>query len=125
MSATPSIVRDAFAPDHPHDLSLEAAIVLESVGCRYLTGGTPGLRDAVIVWLAITDLDSLKQARREAKVEELVEGWSKGRRPAELLALQQPIAKAVEAAFAPAAGIDGEESPLEKKDPPAVAGGSP
>lgn len=133
MSSTPSTVRDAFAPAHQHQLTLEATLVLEAIGCRYLTGGTPGLRDAVLVWLAMTGLPALKAARSAGKVEEHLEAWAKGRRPAELLAMQAQITSAVEAAFAPAAAGE-DDSPadpagddpldqLPKKGAQAAAGG--
>lgn len=120
----PKIVREAFVPGHAHELSLGAVLVLETLGCAYLTGGRPGLRDAVLVWLAMTDLSALRQARAEGKVDDLVEGWAADKRPADLLALQGEIAAAVEAAFAPANPGGGSGDPLEKKDGPAAAGGS-
>ena len=128
MSTNPSIVRGAFAPEIEHELTLEAALVLESIGCAYLTGGQPKLRDAVLCWLALTDLPALKKARRAGAVEDLVERWAQARKPAELLELQPAMSAAVAAAFAPAADPDAPESddPLDalaKKKPAAAAGG--
>lgn len=126
MSATtPSTVREAFVPDQPHELSLRAILVLETLDCAYLTGGRPTLRDAVLVWLAMTDLDALQHARAEGEVDAHVEAWGADKRPADLLALQPAIAAAVKASFAPGgeAEPDGESDPLGKKDAPAAAGG--
>ena len=128
MSTNPSIVRGAFAPEIEHELTMEAVLVLESIGCRYLTGGHAGLRDAVLVWLAMTDLEALKKARRLGTLDATVEKWAEGRKPADLVALQPTIQAAVEAAFAPAADPDAPESddPLDalaKKKPAAAAGG--
>lgn len=111
---TPRIVRQAFAPECEHELTMEAVLVLESIGCAYLTGGTPGMKDAVLVWLALTDLPALKAARRQRTVDELVEDWAADKRPAELLALQPHIRAAIEAAFAPAADPD---APADADDP--------
>lgn len=126
---TPSAVRSAFAPEMEHELTLEAVLVLEAMGCRYLTGGNPGMRDAILCYLAITDLDGLKEARRKGIVDEALAAWSQGRRPAEVLELQPLITDAVTAAFAPAAGSAAAEEDLEpldrlqKKTPAAAAGG--
>lgn len=128
MSTNPSIVRGAFAPEIEHELTLEAALVLESIGCAYLTGGQPKLRDAVLCWLALTDLPALKKARRASTVDDLVEHWAQARKPAELLELQPAMTKAVAAAFAPAADPDDPgDDPLDslaKKKPAAAGGGS-
>lgn len=127
----PTIVREAFVPTTAHCLDVESILILESLGCRYLTGGQPGLKDAVLCWLALTDLDSLKKARATGTADQLVEDWGRGKSPAELLALQPQIAAAIEAAFAPVAstgadGPDGEDplATLQKKDLES-AGGSP
>lgn len=119
----PTIVTAAFVPDTPRELTLEAALVLEACGCQYLTGGTPGLRDAVLVWLALTDLPGLKRARAEGGLDLYVETWASDKRPGDLLALQTEIAAAVEAAFAPSAGGATATDPLEKKGVPPAAGG--
>lgn len=124
MSTTPTIVREAFAPVLEHQLDLAAVLVLEAVGCRYLTGGVPGLRDAVLVWLAMTDLPALKQARSGGRLDDHLEAWAAGRRPADLLGLQESITAAVTAAFAPAGEASPDEAdPLEKKGQAVAAGG--
>lgn len=126
MSTTPTIVQQAFAPDHEHELTLEATLVLEAINCHYLTGGTPGLRDAALVWLAMTALPDLKEAHRKGAVDACVEAWAADKRPADLLALQDAIASAVQAAFAPAGEESADDSAsdfLEKKEAPDAAGG--
>lgn len=126
----PTIVREAFVPSTAHSLDVESILILESLGCRYLTGGQPGLKDAVLCWLALTDLEALKKARATGTAETLVEAWGRGKSPAELLALQPQIEAAVKAAFAPVSPA-GDEDPgddplgqLQKKAPES-AGGSP
>ena len=121
---TPSAVLNAFSPGHPLELTLEGLLVLESIGTSYLTGGKTGFRDAALVWLAMTDLPGLKAARRAGTVEEMLEAWGSSRRPADFLAMEPIIARAIAAAFAPAADPEtlpdadgGEESGLPEKKP--------
>jgi hypothetical protein len=127
----PTAVIAAFAPQVPRELTLQAVLLLEAVGCRYLTGGVPGIRDAILCWLAITDFQGLAAARAKGEVDALVQDWSAGRRPAEIIALQPAITATIQAAFAPAdtgAGDDGDDDDplarLQKKATAAADGGS-
>lgn len=127
---TPTAVRQAFAPEIPHELTLHAVLLLEAAGCRYLTGGVPGTRDAILCWLAITDFESLSKAHRLGKVDDLLHAWSAGRKPAEVIALQPVLTAVIKAAFAPAGDADGggddDDDPLsmlQKKAPAAAADG--
>lgn len=128
----PTTVIAAFAPEIEHELTLDAVLLLEAIGCKYLTGGSPGIRDAILCYLAIAEYPALKKARHLGKVDELVAKWADGRRPAEIIALQPILTAAIKAAFDPAddgAAADGsdDEDPLEmlaKKAPAAADGGS-
>ena len=123
---TPTTVLAAFAPETEMDLTLEGVLVLESIGCAYINGGTPSLRDAVLVYLSMIDLPAVKAARRTRTVDDLIESWAAGFRPADLIELQPSILQSVAAAFAPIQGsaeADTESDTIEKKSNQAAAGG--
>jgi hypothetical protein len=130
---TPSVVLAAFAPETEYDLDVEAVLVLEALDCAYITGSRrPGVRDAMLSLLAMTDLAALKDARRRGTVEELIAAAGRGRPPRELMARLPAIAAAIAAATGPAPETpaadaqDDAEDPLaalEKKTAPAPAGG--
>ena len=44
-SKTPSVVLAAFAPETEYTLTLDGWILLEALGCAYVTGGKPGMRN--------------------------------------------------------------------------------
>ena len=130
---TPSVVIAAFAPETEYDLDVEAVLVLEALDCAYITGSRrPGVRDAMLSLVAMTDLPALKDARRRGTVDELLASVGRGRPPRELMERLPAIAAAIAAATGPAPetpetdGTDADDDPLaalEKKTAPAPAGG--
>lgn len=125
---TPSIVLRAFSPDTGLELSLEGTLVLEALDCAFITGShKPGVRDSMLALVAMTDLDTLKAARRTGKVDELLEALGREKKPRELMALLPRIAEAVRIASEPAAGGEDDAgadlSFLEKKSGADAAGG--
>lgn len=130
MSATPSIVLAAFAPETELELTLEATLILEALDCGFITGShTPGIRDALLALLAMTDLPALKAARKRGTIDELLETAGRSRKPSALLAMVPAIAEAVRLATDPAAAaepLDDDDNSfisVEKKSAPAAAGG--
>jgi hypothetical protein len=122
-SANPSVVLRAFAPETEFTLTLDGALLLEALGCAFITGGTPGIRDAVMAVLVMTDEEAVFEARRKGRFEELMRATTKDRRPADILGLADKIAAALQDAIHPAA--TGADPADEKKSAAAPAGGSP
>jgi hypothetical protein len=121
-SGNPSVVLRAFAPETCFTLSLDGWILLEAMQSPYAGGGTIQMRDSVILMLAMIDVDALEAARRMGPkaVDDLVLSVSKGRRPAEIVALRPKLEAAVAAALDP---ISTDTEAPEKKSSPEPAGG--
>jgi hypothetical protein len=121
-TGNPSVVLRAFAPETCFTLSLDGWILLEALGSPYASGGMIQMRDSIILMLAMIDVDALAAARRMGPnaVEDLVLSVSKGKRPAEIVALRPKLEAAVAAALAP---ISTDAEAPEKKSSQAPAGG--
>lgn len=118
----PSVVIQAFCPETEYTLDLDGCILLEALQSPFLTGGAPGIRDTLLASLVLTDADAVLRARRNNRIDDLIRDASRGRRPADLIALGTKISAAIAAAFAP---LQTGTEPAEKKSSLAPAGGSP
>jgi len=124
-SKNPSVVLAAFAEETEYVLDLDGAILLESLGCAFITGGgSPGLRDTLMAMLVMTDIDAVRKAMRTpGGLQKLLDAASKGRRLAHIMGQADKIAAALEASLAPV--MSGATSATEKKSSAAPDGGSP
>jgi hypothetical protein len=100
--SNPSAVLAAFAPEEDLVLTIEAILVLESLRCALMVGGEAGFRDLLMVYVAMTNLELLKKARRAGKVEEFLEEVGKGEKPSEFIAKKDAILAAIKSACTPA-----------------------
>jgi len=107
----PTTVLDAFAPETEYVLSVDGVMLLEEFESPFITGERcPGMRDILLAILVLTDEDAVLDAKRKGKVDDLIRGISKGRRPAEVLAQGPKITAAMNAALAPLdSGADADE----------------
>jgi hypothetical protein len=122
MSATPSIVQQAFLPETEYVLTLDGALILEALGCRYLTGGQPGLRDIILSILVMTDEDAVILAHRKGQVDKLIQSVTAAHSLGEVLRLGDKVGEALQAALNPTeSGVENDE----KKSYAAPDGGLP
>ena len=121
-SKNPSVVLRAFGADTEYTLTLDAWILLESIGSPYVCGGSLRMTDSIALLVAMTDPDALLAAKRKGPnaVEDLCLMVAGKRRPAELVALRKALEAAVNAALAP---LDSGADPAEKKSSARAAGG--
>lgn len=121
--ATPSVVLRAFAPETEFSLSLDGWILLEALGNKFVTGGSPGFRDVVVAALVMSDEDAVFAARRKGNLDALIAEATKGRRPSHAIAMLPKVRAAFDDSLAPA--DTGAAAGDEKKSSAAPAGGSP
>jgi len=100
-SRTPSVVVAAFAPETEYTLTLDGWILLEALGCAYVSGGRPGMRDSILAILVMTDEDAVFEARKKGKIDQLIRGVTKDKRPADIMAQVDKIRAAFDAALDP------------------------
>lgn len=117
---TPSIVLRAFAPDTEFVLTLDGYLLLEALGCAFLRGQFPGMRDIMLAALVMTDCPAVQKAHRQKRVDALLGEAYAGKKPGDILALADAVRTALEDALAP---TDDGGVEREKKHSSASAGG--
>jgi hypothetical protein len=120
-SRNPSVVLRAFAPETDFVLTLDGALLLERLECKYITGGKPGLRDLILSILVMTDEDAVLEALRKRTLDKLMSSASAGKTPGDILQLGDKVAQALATAMEPT----DSGTPSEKKSSAERDGGSP